>query len=412
MELPVRGTRLVASAAWAMTLVVAGCDQYKGPADESGSTGGELVLEPRTIIGETEGDPAYLFGDIRSIAVDDAGRVYVGDRIGATVRVYSAEGLFLEEVTREGQGPGEIDGWPADLSFGPDGALFVRDASGVTKFVSREPGGIPDSLAGQWRVPGYGNLTSARSHVGADGTYYYPNGTYRPGEPPRFFYEVSREGSLSSDTVAVPYYEGMEAQRPAFYRIGAGGGRMVDGLSHGPFAPVPSWDVTDRGTVLSASGSSGHLLETDAALDTVRVIELKDTERRRVPPDERADSMRALEARIDSLPVRIEKVVNLGAGVAERRTPEFLPDVISVSVAPDGLIWIGRWPDEGSGGSRFYDVYDSTGAVRASVKLEAPLVSEPQPFFGRNTVVGVVVDPETDVQRVVTFSVSGLGVQE
>lgn len=30
-------------------------------------------------------------------------------------------------ATLEGEGPGEIAGWAADLTFGPDGRLHVRD---------------------------------------------------------------------------------------------------------------------------------------------------------------------------------------------------------------------------------------------------------------------------------------------
>jgi hypothetical protein len=84
------------------------------------------VLAPAVVIGDVEGDAAYTFGDIRSVAVDDDDRVYVGDRIGATVRVHSAQGEFIEQVAKAGQGPGEIQGWPADLTFGPAGELYVK----------------------------------------------------------------------------------------------------------------------------------------------------------------------------------------------------------------------------------------------------------------------------------------------
>ena len=215
-----------------------------------------FVLEPTVIIGEVDGDPVFLFGDIRAIATDDDGRVYVGDRIGATIRAYSATGDFIGQVAQEGEGPGEIYGWPADLSFGPDGELYVRDGSRITIFAGSGSDGPTDSLANTWTVPGYGDLTYSRSRVGEDGAYYYPNGSYRIGERPRFFYNVLRGGEVTGDTLTVPYHYGMGGQRTAFYRLGPSGGRMVDGLNRVPFSALPTWGVTPRGTVLSTDAGA------------------------------------------------------------------------------------------------------------------------------------------------------------
>ena len=77
-------------------------------------------------------------------------------------------------------------------------------------------------------------------------------------------------------------------------------------------------------------------------------------------------------------------------------------------VATSGLIWVERWPAEGAGESRSYDVFDSAGARLASVRLRAPLASDPPPFFSRRAVVGVTRDPETGVGRVVTFSLDSV----
>ena len=213
----------------------------------------------------------------------------------------------------------------------------------------------------------------------------------------------------------VPPQKGRVWQRPspAFYDLhnvpprrylDPGNGRMVDGLNRVPFAPVPTWDVTPRGTVLSTDGSSNQLLETDLAGDTLRVLVLGGDASRRIPTEERDDSLRALEERIDSLPVPIEEVLNLGENVAERRLPEVLPTVVSVHVAVGGLIWIERWPPVGSGESRFYELFDSTGEHQAFISLRAPLVSEPSPFFGRRAVVGVIRHTDTGVERIVKFS--------
>lgn len=403
MNLPNATTTL----AGGMALLLAACGQERQPSKEGGPAAPGPGLDPVAVIGEVQGEPNYMFGDIHSVAVDDAGNVYVGDRIGATIRAYSADGKFIEQVAREGHGPGEISGWPSDLTFGPGGKLYVRDATRITVFAHSARTGVADSVVTDWLVPGYGNLTSARSRVDEDGAYYYPDSAFRVDEAARFFYEVFRGGKLTGDTLEVPHYDGAEARRTAFYRINAGGGRILHGLSHVPFAPIPTWDVTERGTVLSTDGTSNRLLETDRG-DTVRVLTLEGAEPRRISPAERADSLKALETRIDSLPVTLDKVVNLGKNVAHRRLPEFVPSVVSLRVATGGRIWLERWPAAGADQTRSYDVYDSTGTHLASITLRAPLADDPPPFFGRHAVVGVIRDPQTGVNRVVTFTLDGL----
>jgi hypothetical protein len=364
-----------------------------------------IILEPELTVGLVEGDSVYLFGDIRTVAVDTSGRIYVGDRIGATVRAYDEFGRYLMRIAREGEGPGEISGWPADITTGPDDKLYLRDGTRITTFAPREPGGIADSVAATWPLPGYGNLSSTRSRVGESGEYYYPNYLFRTDEHPRFFYLPFRGGALTEDTLEVPPYRGLSTRRRAFYRTGPGGGRLLDGLSHVPFAPVPVWDMTPAGTILSSDGAENELIESSMDGDTIRVIRIPVGGSGAIPVGEREDSARALQDRLDSIPVAIDEVLGMGEGVREGRLPVNLPPVLGLYVGADGSIWVERWPAEGEGDSRTFDILEMDGSFRARVVLRAPLSRDPPPFFGSRYVVGVVTDPETGVQRVVRFSI-------
>lgn len=388
-------------------LLPTGCVSESGTSERTSL--GAVSLDPDLTVGLIEGDSTYLFGDIRTVAVDRRGRVYVGDRIGASVRAYDPTGTYLGEIAREGEGPGEITGWPADLTLDSGGRLYIRDATRITVFSPTVPGGAADSVTAIWRLPGYGNLSSTRSRAGDAGEYYYPSYLFMQDEHPRFFYLPFREGSVSNDTLEVPPYPGLTGWRQASYRTGPGGGRLLPGLSYVPFAPLPVWDVTPMGTVISSDGAANELVETAANGDTVRVIALPPIGDLTVPEGERADSARALGARLDSLAVPIDDVIGLGEGVRERRLPETIPPVIGIHVGSDRSIWVERWPAEGEGGSRLYDVLDEDGNWKLRIILRAPLVRDPPPFFGGNYVVGVVVDPETEVERVVRFALGGIG---
>jgi len=402
----VRSLQAIAALLSAMVLsLLAACvaSEHSTPPE----VGELLLVDPDVTIGLVEGDSAYLFGNVVSVALDEQGRIYVGDRIGATVRVYDSSGQYVKRIAREGQGPGEIYGWPADVTSGPRGRIYVRDGSRITVFAPAVLGEVADSVAEIWSLPGRGNLLSTRSRVSEAGEYYYPRYLFRDGEPPRFFYLPFRDGSPTGDTLEVPAYPGLAALRTASYRTGPRGGRLLPGLSHVPFAPLPVWDVTPAGTILSSSGSEYALLETNVNGDTLRVMTGPTSRAVEISASERADSARALGARLDTLPVPFDEVVDLGAGVRERRLPTILPPLIGVHVAADGSIWVERWPAESQAQSRFFDVLDSDGRLRTRIVLRAPLVRDPPPFFAAQYVVGVIRDSDTGVERIVRFTLAG-----
>ena len=383
----------------ALVPLFTGCDA------EAPSAAGPVpadTLYPAAWIGVVDGLPELMFAEITSVAADAGGRVFVGDRVGATIRMYDPWGDFLGELARAGDGPGEIAGWPADLVTDPEGRLVVRDANRVTWI-------DPDAerlarVRATWSLPGYGNLAHDRSRVTAGGRYLYPSVTMRVGDPaPRHFYLPFELGTGSSagDTIQVPALPGLT--RTAWYRTGPAGGRLLPGLDRVPFAPAPSWDVTADGIVVSSDGTDAPLLLTGVRGDTVGRITLPGGGPRPVPPALLADSLAALRARLDSVPVPLDQVEGLGEGVAEGRLPEVLPSVLGLHVAADGVIWVQRWHDDP--GTRVYDLVELDGTHLRRLVLVAPLLRDPPPWFGHGQVVGVVRDPVTGVERVVRFDV-------
>jgi hypothetical protein len=67
-----------------------------------------LILEEDLAIGKSKNEGEFLFSEIRSIAVDDAGNIYVLDEKENHILAFDHTGKHLTTFGRAGQGPGEF----------------------------------------------------------------------------------------------------------------------------------------------------------------------------------------------------------------------------------------------------------------------------------------------------------------
>ena len=70
----------------------------------------------------------FLFGFIITAEIDTEGRVYLLDRWMGAVHVLGPDGKFLNQLSREGEGPGETN-QPTDLTWLPAGSLGIVQPS-------------------------------------------------------------------------------------------------------------------------------------------------------------------------------------------------------------------------------------------------------------------------------------------
>lgn len=92
--------------------------------------------------GVLDGDPAYLFDEVRALAQDAEGRVYVLDSGSRTVRVFEHRGSHLYSIGGPGEGPGEFKiRHLCGLALDPDGRLWVNQLISFEIFEVRADGG-------------------------------------------------------------------------------------------------------------------------------------------------------------------------------------------------------------------------------------------------------------------------------
>ena len=344
----------------------------------------------------------YILGDVTSVAADEQGA-------GLRRRWPSAFCPCLQ--ARRGSSWSGSDG----RAKGPASSRGVRSTSCLPEMEGSWCGAsvspplraallrntrIPSSAHGAFRpipapLPGGLDWPTASTTT--------PDYQARGDEPVRYFYVKYGPGGLPGDTVQVPAVGNLSRQFTAFYMINRGSGRLVPGLNIAPFAPRADWDMTGLGTIIVSDGETYQLQEFDQDGQLLRTIDGPELERRAVPPAERADSMRALEARIDSLPVSLDEVEHVAPEILRGEIPDSLPPLIAIHVGASDRIWVERWPLEGMASSRYYDVLEYDGRYAGTVVVPAPLLADPPPFFGEDIIVGVVMDPTTDVHSVVAL---------
>ena len=83
-----------------------------------------VSLIPVDSIGIEIGDSLYVMGAMEGLAYCPDGNIAVLDCSRSCVRIYSPEGLYLRQISRKGNGPGELQD-AAFLSISEDGQLYM-----------------------------------------------------------------------------------------------------------------------------------------------------------------------------------------------------------------------------------------------------------------------------------------------
>ena len=89
--------------------------------------GGGWTLEEELRIGSLSGELEYQFGQIGLIALDSRDRIFVLDMQARDVRVFSPDGTYQQTIGGPGSGPGELGAQVGALFMGPGDTLLIPD---------------------------------------------------------------------------------------------------------------------------------------------------------------------------------------------------------------------------------------------------------------------------------------------
>ncbi len=349
---------------------------------------GELALAEIDLrIGTVEGDPNFIFGDVRGIEAGTDGTIYVLDYQASEVRAFDAEGRFLRKVATRGEGPGEISEANGMVLLG-DSILWIQDHGkwmmiGVTtegEELKRFP--MPVLSYGYiWTgtVDNRGSVWKHRSHSDEE----------RPYQPEEGLTENSfREYMVSFDPVAEAkdsIYLGERSVRTWISRNNRGGYTYWAV----PNDPSPITVVDPDGGLWRTASSSYRVVRLNERGDTVLVVESA-TPARPITAEDRAEYV---EGRLERNPDQRRLAEEL-AGLM----PDTMPVISRLAVADDGSLWVGRTGPEDEPPQ--FDIFDRKGDYHGSVELAFRPASY-TPIWIRGNRVYAVVRDSLDVPFVV-----------
>ena len=212
--------------------------------------GGVAELREEVSIGVDAGDDPYMFGSVGGMWATDE-NIYVADSRVPAVRVYDAEGVYLRDIGRQGQGPGEYER-PARIAIADDGRIFLQDGGETEVMIYTAGGEYIDTWGFSSTVragggtmilspSGVPHIMSLEYEIGPDGR---PNirGTSRSS-----FQALGPEGRAGG-----PIYLPKFDLEPAVLRAG----NAVGSFLPVPYAPGVATAFAPSGAVVGGTGDS------------------------------------------------------------------------------------------------------------------------------------------------------------
>ncbi len=287
-----------------------------------------------------EGDGPQSFADLRGLAADEMGRIYVLEHSIPEIRIYDSTGALVAKVGRRGEGPGEfLD--PVGLALDPSGDLWTVDqgASRIFRFthdaryLSSVPRGFSGSNVDWWRgrLDDQGRWIDVLESPGqVQGTMLLRSAPSQGGPPERSAippyvipaFELARKNSWTRATV--------------------------------PFSPRLVWTVDRRGDVWTGTSDRYFLVKRSFAGDTLARAEHA-YPAPRVSDKEREEAVKGLEW-----------FTKQGGKVDAGKIPGQKPLFRELSTDDQGRLWVQLNTSEGASNTLF-DVFSATGQFLARV---------------------------------------------
>lgn len=332
------------AARWAGTIdtLASGQVVVHNPASPVWQPGEDWRVVEELRIGGIEGTGPEVFGNVASLTVDLAGRIWVLDHQAQEVRVFDADGQHVRNVGRRGGGPGEFQ-QAVHITLAPDGNIWVMDPSNARLSVFDTAGTYVEgksALGGFVMMPWPGRFDD-------HGRYY----TLMP-QGGRMTLVRHDEAFQPLDTLEAPRDP---VPRDRFeIRDDEGRARISAAV---PYQGFLTWRISPAGTMWAMIADQYRLFELDSSGDTLRTITRSFTPL----PVTAADRERARED--------MKWFTDQGGRFDPSRLPAHKPPTRGFFFDDERHVWVERTPGDDEELRRVFDLFDPDGRFLGTVRL-------------------------------------------
>ncbi len=291
-------------------------------------------LVPDGRVGGGLDEPGELVNP-QSLALDDAGNLYVSDQQPSIIKMFAPDGRFVRTIGREGQGPGEF---VVGFIAAREGHLAVQDprTSRVSLF---------DTAGTFIRSWSTSCCIWAPIHLDRRHRVYVPVMT-PPGVPASYRYVRYDTLGVVIDTVAVP-----KGEDPPMWTVRQG--NVMQMMTPVPFTPQMRHAVAPDGSLIFGWSGEYRLVRTEGR-DTLGVMSRDWTP----DPLSQERRQRHVDGMIERMGEGLDEVA-LRNSFPVGEIPSTLPAFVEMNVDGAGNIWLTA--DSDSASARL-DVFSPEGA--------------------------------------------------
>jgi hypothetical protein len=336
-------------------------------------------LVPAGTIGGESGTPGELI-DPQSLAVDDAGRVYVADDKPVVIKVFAPDGRFLHTIGREGEGPGEFK---ATFIAVHGSNLVVHDPRVSRTSVFDTSGAFLRSWTSSCCYYG---------PIGVDSAGRISVMTMATPEQKRVvnFVRYTLAGALV-DTVIVPQHGD-----PKYWTVKQGRNSMMStGI---PASPRVVSALDPFGGVLYGFSDEYRIAASTTGRDTARLFG-----RAWTPEPVSAEWRHATVERMVTRQAKYWPEASLRSAFREDDIPGTFPAFEGISVDREGDRWV-RLSNAGDTTSTLLDVFDRSGRYLGAVKVGRLLPAYGAAAWGRDDFYAAL-ESEDGLPTIVRFHI-------
>ncbi|MFH1845551.1 MAG: 6-bladed beta-propeller [bacterium] len=312
-----------------------------------------LELEELWRVGGEDGEA--IFGVVIQVLADAAGNIYLLDLQLSEVQVYSPDGDYIQTLSRQGEGPGEVNN-PVDMVLMPNENLgLVQSFPGKIIKIDLQGNPAGDFTPGGSDPTQGGFISLIDAKVSGDG--FLAGGL-------KILIDQEAGSRTNLNFVASFQEDGTENLVFAEHGVVFDFNDIKIHEKDNYFPHLRRWTAGADGRVYIASHRNQYAIDVynaDGSLD--RIIEREFTSWQR--NDKEMGRINAqMDATLSQIPAEVESSVE---------TTE--PDITAVRIADDGSLWIltsqgqRQQPD---GIMLTYDVFDADGHFQKQVAVACP----------------------------------------